>query len=460
MLSNEGLPPGYNFIVPVSGAAIAPDELPDTVALVGGELLWNVTVGCTGGSPACQDCSAKAYWERWSRSTGYYVDADSWSNVIAYQYAVTDEPAKWPQEAQRILVAPAGDLFNDKIPDGFIDRVLAVMQRYPQHTFYIVTKRVERMKSYLASRARGMLAAESRQDAQVRGLKWPLPNVRIGVSCENQKTYMARVRALIETPAAKRFVVIEPMLGPVRLDQVPLETRDVLWPLKGIVQAYQGQDAEGRLHWEPLEQPLCQVAAIDWVVVGGYRGKAVKPMHPHWVREIRQSCQREGVPFHFKGWGDYAPAQVPDLQHDTTLVILSSDGTLRGRGVGSATNFLSVQIEGPAPDAYMSRRCENDWKLQLDGRRYQDMPGEPRKARVRLADTSDVARMLHRLSNANAELSGPLTGNPQAQVESGPAFNRSGALNTGSFEPEKTRVGERVKEAATWFRDTLTKPIF
>lgn len=443
-LSNQGLPPGYNFVVPVTGGGSAHDELSGTVSLVGGELLWNVTVGCSGGSLACVDCSAKSYWERWSRSTGYYVDADSWGNVIAYDYAVNFEPARWPQEPQNILVAPAGDLFNDKVSDGFIDRVLLVMQQHPQHTFYIVTKRAERMKAYLAARAKGIIAAENRSDAALRGLKWPLANVRLGVSCENQRTYMSRVRHLVETPALRRFVVVEPMLGPVRLDQVPLETRDILWPLKGIVQAYQGQDAQGRLHWEPLDQPLLEVPAIDWVVVGGYRGRAVRPMHPHWVRTIQRSCRRENVPFFFRGWGDYAPTAVLDLSGDETLVILSHDGTMRGRGAGSSTNFLAVQTE-PIPDVHMTRKLDGQPRDLLDGHRHRQMPSEVPPKRVRLADGSDLARMLHRLSNPNAAVSGPSTSTPAVVDQAAPVV----------AEP-----AERLRQAADWLKDTLNKPVF
>ncbi len=448
-LSNQGLPPGYNFVVPVTGGGSASDNLSGTVSLAGGELLWNVAVGCSGGSPACQDCCARAYWERWSRSTGYYVDEKSWGNVMAYEYAVTVEPARWPQTPQRILVAPAGDLFNEQIPDRFIDRVLLVMQQHPQHSFYLLTKRAERMHAYLAARAKGVLAAENRWDARMRGLRWPLPNVHVGVSCENQKTYMARVRKLIETPAARRFVVAEPMLGPIRLDQVPLETRDILWPLKGLVQAYQGQDAQGRLRWESIEQPLLETPMIDWVVVGGFRGQAVRPMHPQWVRAIRQSCAREGTPFFFKGWGDYAPARVPDLDHDETLVILSSDGTMRGRGAGSATNFLAMHGDGSAPDTYMTRKCDAQARQQLDGRVHADLPSDLPPKRIRLADTSDLARMLHRLSDPKVELSGPLTMRPEVDSQAPSAAD----LRADS-------AAERVKEAAAWLKQTLNKPVF
>ncbi|SFF37135.1 protein gp37 [Fontimonas thermophila] len=442
-LSDQGLPPGYNFILPAVDEGAVRADLSGTVSLVGGELLWNVTVGCSGGSPACADCVAKPYWERWSRSNGYYVDADSWGNVIAYDYAVRVEPARWPQQPQRILVAPAGDLFNDKVPDAFIDRVLLVMQQHPQHTFYLLTKRAQRMKAYLAARARGVIAAENRSDTALRGLKWPLSNVCIGISCENQLTYMSRVRHLVETPALRRFVVVEPMLGPVRLDQVPLETRDILWPLKGIVQAYRGQDAQGRLHWEPLDQPLLEVPAIDWVVVGGYRGAAVRPMHPHWVRTILRSCQRENVPFFFKGWGDYAPTAVLDLSGDETLVIVSHDGTLRGRGVGSSTNFLAVQTE-PVPDVHMTRRSDGQMRDLLDGRRYRQMIRDVAGKRVRLVDCSDLARMLHRLSNPQATVSGPVTATPAVANDS--AMDASASA-------------ERQRPIADWLRHTIGKPL-
>ncbi|HEY1076596.1 MAG TPA: DUF5131 family protein, partial [Fontimonas sp.] len=421
-LSGGGLPDGYNFVVLDDGPKNPTDELSGLVALAGGELLWNVAFGNSGGSPARRDYVTKPYLERWARSTGQFVDEDTWRHVIAYEYALTHEPARWPQAAQRILVAPAGDLFSDRILDGFIDRVFDVIAQHPQHTFFVVTQRAERMKTFLSARA-SRPAAQTQGGPSPRRYDWPLNNVCIGVLCEDQKTYMTRVRPLLETPAAMRFVVFDPLVGPVRMEQVPLATRDILWPLKGIVQAYQGQDADGKMHWEPVEQPLMKMQKLDWVVLGGYRGTDIRPLHPHWVRRIQYDCKRESIPFYFKGWGDFGPVATPDLEGDRSLVIISNDGSLRGRGVGSSTNYLALETQASVPDTYLTRQLNAEQMKLIDGQLCQQMPA-PR--RMKLTDTSDLARMLHRLSTSSEPLSGPTTSSPGSrapQSQSQPAHD-------------------------------------
>lgn len=461
-VSEGGLPPGYNFVVPVTGSATPSDDLSGLVSLVGGELLWNVAFGNSGGSPARRDYVTKPYLERWARSTGQFVDEDTWRHVLAYEYALTHEPARWPQAAQRIIVAPAGDLFSDRIQDSFIDRVLDTIQQFPQHTFYIVTQRAERMKTYLLARA----ARASRQTmggGALKRIEWPLNNVCVGVLCEDQKTYMSRVRPLMETPAAVRFVLFDPLLSAVRLEQVPLSTRDILWPLKGIVQAYQGQDADGRMTWESVEQPLIRLPKLDWVVVGGLRGKDQRPMHPNWVRRVQYACKQAGVPFYFKGWGDLGPTTSVDLDGDNTLVILSNDGTMRGKGAGSKTNYLALETQGSITDAYMTRKLTPEQLRKIDGQLCEQMHA-PR--RVKLTDTSDLARMLHRLSTTAEPLAGPTTSSPGSRATSPPmdatmVVSQSQPATRTDFG---TTTGSRAATASgklgSWVKDTLNKPIF
>ncbi len=458
--SAGGLPEGYNFVVLDSGPTTPTDDLSGLVALVGGELLWNVAFGNSGGSPARRDYVTKPYLERCARSTGQFVDEDTWRHVVAYEYAVTHEPARWPQAAQRILVAPAGDLFSDRILDGFIDRVFDVIQQHPQHTFYIVTQRAERMKTFLKARA-ARSAAQTQGGSTLRRYEWPLNNVCIGVLCEDQKTYMTRVRPLLETPAAMRFVVFDPLVGPVRMEQVPLSTRDILWPLKGVVQAYEGQDLDGRMRWEPIEQPLLKLQKLDWVVIGGYRGSETRPLHPHWVRRIQYDCKREGVPFYFKGWGDVGPAKVPDLDGDQTLMIISNDGSLRGRGVGSSTNYLAIETHAGVPDMYMTRKLDAGQLQQIEGQLCQQMHSA---RRVKLTDTSDLARMLHKLSTSSEPVSGPTTSSPGTRPP--PPADMSGATMVSSkAQSEFGNTASRAAAASSgklgsWVKDTLTKPLF
>lgn len=437
--SKQGIPSDHSFIVPLDRPVQLVDDLSSSVTLTGDELLWNVVIGCTGASGVCKECSAKAYTEHWLTKTGYYNDAESWRNVLSYMYAVTEEPKRWPsKEPRNILVAPAGDLFHDLVADSFIDRVLSVIHRSPQHTFYILTKNAARMSRYFAARAKNNFDPATRRDPELRGLHWPLPNVWVGISCETQRSYMSRVTYLIQTPAVRRFIVIEPMLEPIRLEQVPLETRDILWPLLGVIQAYLGQDAGGRYSWDPIDQPLAVVNKIDWVILAGYRGSAMRPMHPMWALAIQKSCQRAGVPFYFKGWGDYIPTRMPELDSDESLIIMSRDGTCRGKGAGSKTNHLFV--DPATADFHMTRKTARHLHDMLGSSQCKERPAPTPPHRVRLVDQSVKARQLKRMSDtqtaiaALADIPPPnpptLPSTPVEQVEASPMTFMERAMKT------------------------------
>jgi protein gp37 len=116
---------------------------------------------------------------------------------------------------------------------------------------------------------------------------WPLPNVWLGVSVENQATANERIPLLLRTPAAVRFLSMEPLLGPVVLPEVFLK----------------------RLHFDGRDHNYPDGAGmIDWIIVGGESGPKARPMHPDWVRSLRDQCAAAGVPFLFKQWGEWAPA--------------------------------------------------------------------------------------------------------------------------------------------------------
>lgn len=164
------------------------------------------------------------------------------------------------------------DLFHEAVPIEFIKQVFDVMARCPQHTFQILTKRPERMQFLLWSE-----------------FDWkPLPNVWLGVSIEDQATANERIPLLLQTPAAVRWVSAEPLLGPVVLGAAHL-------PVFG----------------------LGSRMAIDWLVVGGESGPKARPMHPRWVRSLRDQCAAHWVPFLFKQWGEWAPSST--LPKDTRL---------------------------------------------------------------------------------------------------------------------------------------------
>ena len=194
-----------------------------------------------------------------------------------------------------MFVNSMSDLFHDFVYDynsSFIDEIFAVAAACPQHTFMILTKRSKIMKNYF-NHPRRTMYVESALEWLYEGrihmmpeMVWPLPNVWLGVSVEDQRAAEERISDLLETPAAIRFVSCEPLLGPVYLDEIP----EVLLSVTKRKDAY-----------------LVDRGKLDWVIVGGESGPKARPMHPDWVRGIRDQCLAGNVPFFFKQWGEWVP---------------------------------------------------------------------------------------------------------------------------------------------------------
>ncbi|MBP3087006.1 DUF5131 family protein [Mycolicibacterium fortuitum] len=254
---------------------------------------WNPVTGCTKVSPGCDHCYAETIAHRFDGTKAYPNGFQ-----VTLRPERLDQPLRW-RKPRRIFVNSMSDLFHDDVPDDYIGSVFDVMARAEHHTFQILTKRHARMRSLLRkweqegadSVARGELhpnyghAAWRRHDkAWCTPHKWPLPNVWLGVSTENQQWADIRIPALLDTPAAVRFISAEPLLGPVRLrDEWLLPTED----------EFTRADLGGRWKW------------LDWVIVGGESGPGARPMHPDWARGLRDQCAAAGVPFLFKQWGEW-----------------------------------------------------------------------------------------------------------------------------------------------------------
>lgn len=201
---------------------------------------WNPVTGCTKVSPGCKHCYAETFAERWRAIPGHPYeqgfDLRLWPNRL-------DLPLRW-RKPKLIFVNSMSDLFHEAVPLSFIYEVFRTMKRASWHTFQVLTKRSERMMDLSAM------------------LQWPA-NVWMGVSIENAD-YIRRVDHLRMTPAAVRFLSLEPLLGPL-----------------GIIDLFR----------------------IDWVIVGGESGPGARPLETEWARGVRDQCLRSGVPFFFKQWG-------------------------------------------------------------------------------------------------------------------------------------------------------------
>lgn len=293
---------------------------------------WNPTVGCSVLSPGCTNCYAMRlagrlelmgsaiYRGHTTKTKVGYV----WNGKVgASNHGQMIKPFSW-KRPRRVFVNSMSDLFHEDMPEDVIDRVFAVMALCPQHTFQVLTKRSARMLQYMTERWQPTTAqridfgdgnvldipagtsGETRHDQVIQACEefvqefkladqnnedhwvdgslkatrfaWPLPNVWLGVSVEDQKRADERIPDLMATPAAIRFLSCEPLLGPLSL------TRE--WG------AYQdGNDSPIRKRW---------LNGIDWIIAGGESGPGHRSMETDWARSLRDQCAEAGVAFFMK----------------------------------------------------------------------------------------------------------------------------------------------------------------
>ena len=270
---------------------------------------WNPTTGCDRVSPGCDHCYALTLATRLKGmgSAKYQNDGDPQTSGPGFGATEHPDallaPLSW-RKPRKVFVNSMSDLFHKAFSDEFIARVFAVMAATPQHTYQILTKRHARMRSLLASE---IFVEDVRRQRMhlphtpVTGpAPWPLPNAWLGVSVENQQWADIRIPALLDTPAAVRFLSCEPLLAPVDLDHTA-----------GKVSYW----LTGRPDWRPdgvqrggvLTETIEVGPRIDWVIAGGESGTDHRPLDLDWVRSIRDACARSNTAFLFKQVGGRTP---------------------------------------------------------------------------------------------------------------------------------------------------------
>lgn len=261
---------------------------------------WNPITGCDKVSPGCDRCYAETFAERWRGTEGHYFERGF---DVQLRPDKLDLPLRWTKP-RKVFVNSMSDLFHNKVPDDYIARVFAVMAYAHRHTFQLLTKRHGRMRSLLSSQRFVELFdiefckvpdwAERYPDPDYAGhlMDGPLSNVWMGVSAEDQKRADLRIPALLDTPAAVRFVSAEPLLGSIELKQH--------WLHPVMRTPSPESNAIGRRIGKAHG-----VGFIDWVIVGGESGPGARPMHPDWARSLRDQCESAGVAFHMKQYGEH-----------------------------------------------------------------------------------------------------------------------------------------------------------
>jgi protein gp37 len=246
---------------------------------------WNPLRGCTRVSEGCRNCYAEGVAARFSGPGQAYEGlakrtrgGPRWTGKVAFAGEQTLlQPLRWRRPRQ-IFVNSMSDLFHEAVPDELIDRIFAVMALAPQHTFQVLTKRPERMRVYLNVPERVGKWLNAMDALDERGsnafTSFPLPNVWLGTSVEDKYVALVRGAALKACPAAVRFWSAEPLLGDLGY--------------------------------------LSHAIMPDWIIAGGESGPRARPMHPDWVRDLRDRCAAAGVPFFFKQWGEWVPLRSFD----------------------------------------------------------------------------------------------------------------------------------------------------
>ena len=212
------------------------------------EATWNPVTGCTKITRGCDNCYAERLAERFRGTPGHPFERGF--DLMTRPERIA-QPLSWRRH-RMIFVNSMSDLFHKDISTTYIDSVFKTMEDADWHIFQVLTKRSSLMRDYLRRRYASGVVPE---------------HIWCGVSVEDDKA-VARIHHLQEAPITTRFLSIEPLLGPIG-----------------------GVDLKG----------------ISWVIVGGESGPKARPMHPEWAIEVRNLCERNGIPFFFKQWGGRTP---------------------------------------------------------------------------------------------------------------------------------------------------------
>jgi protein gp37 len=264
---------------------------------------WNPVTGCDRVSPGCAHCYALTLAARLKRmgQPKYQRDGDPGSSGPGFGVTLHPDalaqPERW-DKPRAVFVNSMSDLFHEDIPDEFIATVFGRMAAARRHIFLILTKRPERMAELLTDPE---FENVMRRASGEMGHQLPLPNVWLGVSIENRR-FVDRAAILGEIPAAVRFISAEPLLGPLIAESITVASwaggervvRTDQWKddYRGRSLPFYNQDGEHAFHW---------------LIAGGESGPQHRPLDLDWVRDLRDVCQHEGVPFFFKQVGGIRP---------------------------------------------------------------------------------------------------------------------------------------------------------
>lgn len=357
------------------------------------EATWNPIVGCSVLSPGCKHCYAMRMARRlelmgqarYAGLTQMTAAGPVWTGETRPVFETLFAPVLRAKPTI-YFVNSMSDLFHETVPQEIIDRIFAVMAISARHVFQLLTKRSARMRAYLRDPETPgriyqevcsivteeghdfgvILIAHPGQEAfappgpRVRLGVWPLPNVWLGISAEDQKRADERIPDLLQSPAALRWVSAEPLLGRIDFRMIAADDTGEIDALTGTVFC-QGRN-------EPAKIPR-----LDWIVVGGESGPEARPMHPDWARQIRDACRATDVIFHFKQWGAWIPKidrerDDPDWRADYSHKFNDRRPEIRWLNLDGGRGFHGERFH------IMRRVGAKKAGYELDGQTHRDLP--------------------------------------------------------------------------------------
>ena len=289
---------------------------------------WNPVTGCTRVSAGCDNCYAVTMTKRLSgmphtkEKYGGLINEgkNHFNGTIKLHEAELETPIKW-RKPRMVFVNSMSDLFHKDVPFRFIAKVFHVMGYTPHHTYQILTKRPDRMAEFLSGCGEweGYITHNGNPPSSYGGNgeiicgyeNWPLHNVWLGTSVEDQKAADDRIPHLLKCPAAVRFLSCEPLLGQVNLPYIDFPKA---WEIaRSVAPEYHhnkcsfNQNNGGILCDCEVLNKVNPLEGIHWVIAGGESGHKARPMHPGWARSLRDQCVEAGVAYFFKQWGEWTP---------------------------------------------------------------------------------------------------------------------------------------------------------
>lgn len=316
----------------------------DHTAISWTDTTLNWVIGCThAGTPGCDNCYAPKQVRRrvndpqFAPLTVMKQSGVQWTGQLLVLRDRMEEPLRW-RNGRKVFVNSLSDLFHDDIDREDLVEWFAIMAAAQFQTFQILTKRPHNMAATVGDlafieevrrRFESRMDFEEHRSASGIWPGWPLPNVWLGTSTENQATADERIPHLLNTPAAVRFLSCEPLLGAIN----------------------------AREH--------LKTGGIHWVITGGESGHKARPMHPEWARSLRDQCADLGVAFWFKQVGTWT-WELDRAKPTAALVTISSNGKQHGQpGFDAATAVTLAKVgKGVAGE-------------QLDGQLLQKFPPHP-----------------------------------------------------------------------------------